>query len=220
MNIFPWLAAAVILLVGLSQLLMYIKGKRKRAMLHTAVAVGLDLEEYGPELKLLEDTGLPFFVDGRNGVGKYLLRFSERDGVKAYYFDYSCLLGSGKTQRKRQSTVALYECGKGAFPDFHLSAAGDIPDEAEGLDPANMAGYKGFPPGVKLFGRDQTALQKLFTPELAAAFGEHPGWSAQGSVRSLVVYKGFELIDPLKYRDFIVEAGTLAYAIAQQGGAV
>lgn len=220
MSIFPWLTAAIVLLVGLIQLLVYLKGKRKRAMVLTAVAVGLELEEYGPELKLLEDTGLPFFVDGRNGVGKYLLRFPEMDGVKGYYFDYSCLLGSGKTQRKRQSTVALYECGKGAFPDFHLSAVGDIPDEAEGLDPANMAHYKGFPPGVKLFGRDQAALQKLFTPELAAAFSEHPGWSAQGSVRSLVIYRGFELIDPSKYKDFIVEAGTLAYAIAQHGGAV
>lgn len=190
------------------------KSRRKRAMAAVAAAAMTELEEYGPELALLESTGLPFFVDGRSGVGKFLLRFPEEDGAKAYYFDYSCSLGSGEGQHKRQSTMALFDFEKGAFPDFHLSAEGDIPDETSGLEPSEMSGFPGFPPGVKLFGRDQAALKKLFTPEIAACFGEHPGWSAQGAGRYLVMYKGCKLVSPGKYKEFMAEAAKLAFNLA------
>lgn len=214
MNTYLLLAAAVIAIIAVSRAVKYLKGQRGRAMARVAELASVELEEYGPETKLLESTGLPFFVDGRSGVGKFLLRLPEQDGAKAYYFDYSCLLGSGGDQRGRQSTVALFDFNKGAFPDFHLSADGDLPDETSGLEPVDMAGFKGFPAGVKLYGRDQAALRKLFTPEIAACFGEHPGWSAQGAGRYLVMYKGCELLSPGRYVQFMAEAGKLAFNLA------
>ncbi len=214
MNIYVLLAAAIAAAIAVSQVLKYLKGQRGREMSSVAVSASVDLEEYGPELKLLESTGLPFFVDGRSGVGKYLLRFPEEDGAKAYYFDYSCLLGDGDGQRKRQSTVALFDFSKGAFPDFHLSAEGDFGKETSGLEPVDMTLFKGFPKGAKLYGRDLAALQKLFTPEIAACFAEHPGWSAQGSGAYLVMYKGHNLLSPGKYKEFMAEAGKLAFNLA------
>jgi hypothetical protein len=214
MNKYQLLAAAALAVIALFWAVKHLKGRRKRAMAEVAADASVDLEEYGPELALLESTGLPFFVDGRSGFGRLLLRFPEVDGAKAYYFDYSCLLGSGAGQRKKQSTLALFDFEKGAFPDFHLSAGEDVPDETEGLEPADMAAFAGFPDGVKLFGRDQAALKKLFTAEIAACFGEHPGWSAQGSGRYLVMYKGCELVSPGKYKDFMAEAEKLAFNLA------
>ncbi|MBI4349916.1 MAG: hypothetical protein HY550_00610 [Elusimicrobia bacterium] len=213
MNTYVLLAAAVLAVLALSRVVKYLKGRRGRSLAEVAARASVELEEYGPELKLLEATGLPFFVDGRSAVGKFLFRLPEQDGAKSYYFDYSCLLGSGDGQRKRQATVALFDFSKGAFPDFHLSADGDI-QEASGLEPVEMAPFKGLPPGVKLYGRDQAALLKLFTPEIAACFGEHPGWSAQGAGRYLVMYKGCSLLSPGKYGQFMAEAEKLAFNLA------
>lgn len=214
MNIYALAAAFIVVAVIFLQVSKYFKGQRGRDMSALALTVSLELEEYGPELSLLEGTGLPFFVDGRSGVGRFLLRLPEAEGAKAYYFDYSCLLGTGKEQRKRQSTVALFDFNKGAFPDFHLSADGNFEKETSGLGPVDMALFKGFPKGAKLYGRDQAALQNVFTPEIAACFAEHPGWSAEGSGRFLVMYKGHKLLSPGKYKNFMAEAGKLAFNLA------
>jgi hypothetical protein len=159
-------------------------------------------------------TGLPFLVDGRAAIGRLLLEFPCEDGAKAYYFDYSCLLGSGQEQRRKQATLALFDFEKGAFPDFFAVAAGEVLDESTGLDPADMSGFAGFPEGAKLYGRDQAALKSFFNPEIAACFGEHPGWSAQGSGRWLVLYRGCELVPSSGYKDFIGEASKLAFNLA------
>ena len=189
----------------------HLKGRRLRKLAKLAEVSGDALEDYGPEVSLLEGTGLPFFVDGRGGFGRCLLRLEAEDGVKPYFFDYQCTLGSGASERKRQSTVALFEFEKGAFPDFHLSAGGDLPDEASGLEPADMKDFSGFPPGVKLLGRDPAALKKYFTSELDACFAKYDGWSAQGSGRYLVLYKGCGLVPAGEYPEFIVEAKKLAF---------
>lgn len=192
-------------------LVKHLKGRRLRMLSKVAEGSGAELEAYGPEVVLLEGTGLPFFVDGRGGFGRCLLRLEAEDGVKPYFFDYQCTLGSGAGARKRQSTVALFDFEKGAFPDFHLSAGGDQPDEASGLEPADLKDFAGFPAGVKLFGRDPAALKKYFTSELDACFTEHAGWSAQGSGRYLVLYKGNGLVPAGDYREFIAEAKKLAF---------
>ena len=192
-------------------LVRYLKGRRLSKLASLAEASGASLEDYGPEVALLEGTGLPFFVDGRGGFGRCLLRQEAEDGVKPYFFDYQCTLGSGAGERRRQSTVALFDFEKGAFPDFHLSAGGDRPDEASGLEPVDLKDFAGFPAGVKLFGRDAAALKKYFTSELDACFAEHSGWSAQGSGRYLVLYKGGGLVPAGDYLDFIAEAKKLAF---------
>ena len=192
-------------------LVKYLKGRRLRTLGRMAEVSGALLEDYGPEVALLEGTGLPFFVDGRGGFGRCLVRLEAEDGVKPYFFDYQCTLGSGTAERTRQSTVALFDFEKGAFPDFHLSAGGDLPDEASGLEPADMKEFPGFPAGVKLLGRDAAALKKYFTPELGSCFAEHAGWSAQGSGRYLVLYKGCGLVPTGGYQAFMSEAKKLAF---------
>ncbi len=204
------LALAAGILAGWA-LVRHLKGRRFSKLAKLAEVSGAALEDYGPEVSLLEGTGLPFFVDGRGGFGRCLLRQEAEDGVKPYFFDYQCTLGAGSTERKRQSTVALFEFEKGAFPDFHLSAGGDLPDEASGLEPAEMKEFSGFPPGVKLLGRDPAALKKYFTVELNTCFAEHEGWSAQGSGRYLVLYKSGGLVPTGEYPAFIAEAKKLAF---------
>ncbi len=192
-------------------LVRQLKGRRLRKLARLAESSGVLFEDYGPEVALLENTGLPYFVDGRGGFGCCLLRLEAEDGVKPYFFDYQCTLGEGAGERRRQSTVALFDFEKGAFPDFHLSAGGDLPDEASGLEPADMKDFAGFPAGVKLLGRDPAALKKYFTSELDACFAEHSGWSAQGSGRYLVLYKGGGLVPAADYPAFMTEAKKLAF---------
>lgn len=202
-------AAIAVLLLG-----RYLKGKRAKAMAGIAAELSVGLEEFGPAVALLEGTGLPFFVDGRAAIGRFLLEFPQEDGAKAYYFDYSCLFGTGQGERKKQATVALFDFEKGAFPDFHLSAGAENLGEDTGLEPADMSGFQGFPEGMKLYGRDQAALKKFFSPEIAACLGEHPGWSAQGAGRWLMMYKKCELLPPARYKEFIAEASKLAFNLA------
>ena len=196
--------------VAVIAIMILVGSGRKKALDKVATLADIYVEEYGPDLSLLESTGLPFFVDGSGGFGQLLLRFPDDAGATSYYFDYSCLLGSGSGQRKRHSTVALFIFKQAAFPDFHLSAAGD-PIEITGLEPADMADFDKLPPGVKLYGRDLAALKTYLNTEKEVCFGEHPGWSAQGSKNSLVLYKGSSLIKPAEYAEFMVEAKKLAF---------
>ena len=200
-------AAAVVAVIAV---IIRLSGGRRKALDKVAALASVYVEEYGPDLPLLEGTGLPFFVDGSGGFGQLLLKFPDDAGATAYYFDYSCLLGGGDGQRKRHSTVALFIFKQAAFPDFHLSAAGD-PIEITGLEPADMAAFDKLPDGVKLYGRDNSALKAYLNPEKEVCFGEHPGWSAQGSKNSLVLYKGCSLIKPADYAEFMAEAKKLAF---------
>lgn len=209
-----YLLSAAVAAVLLWMLVKHIKGRRRREMAAVAEAVSVRLEEFGPDPGLLDGTGLPFLVDGRAAIGRLLLEFSREDGAKAYYFDYSCLLGSGQEQRRKEATLGLFDFENAAMPDFYVSAAGEVLDEATGLEPADMSAFTGFPEGARLYGRDQAALKKYFNPEIAACFGEHPGWSAQGSGRWLLLYRGCGLVNPAKYTEFIEEASKLAFNLA------
>jgi hypothetical protein len=195
-------------------LVRHLKGRRLRNLAGMAESSGMILEDYGPEVALLEGTGLPFFVDGRGGFGRCFFRVEAEDGAQPYFFDYRCTLGAGAQERKRESTVALFNFEKGAFPDFHLSAGGDLPDEASGLEPADLKDFAGFPAGVKLLGRDPAALKKYFTSELDACFAEHSGWSAQGSGRYLLLYRSGGLVPVGDYKAFMAEAKKLAFNLA------
>jgi len=186
------------------------RGGRRKALDKVAELADIYVEEYGPDLPLLESTGLPFFVDGAGGFGQLLLKFPNDAGATSYYFDYSCSLGGGDGQHKRHSTVALFIFDQAIFPDFHLSAAGD-PIEITGLEPADMAAFDKLPTGVKLYGRDTAALKTYLNTEKEVCFGEHPGWSAQGSKNSLVLYKGCSLVKPGDYAEFMAEAKKLAF---------
>ena len=208
------LVIAILAVAAVRAFLNHLKGRRLRKLAMVAEGSAAVLEDYGPEVSLLERTGLPFFVDGSGGFGRCFLQVAVEDGVQPYFFDYRCTLGSGAEERKRESTVALFDFEKGAFPDFHLSAGKDLPDEASGLEPVDMTDYAGFPAGVKLLGRDPAALKKFFTSELDSCFAEHSGWSAQGSGRYLLLYKGGGLVSVGDYRDFMAEAKKLAFNLA------
>lgn len=208
------LAGFAAVVIGVLLFVRFLKGRRGKAMARVAAEAAVGLEEFGPAVALLEGTGLPFFVDGHAAIGRFLLEFPETDGAKSYYFDYSCLFGSGQEQRRKQATVALFDFEKGAFPDFHLSTGTEGLGEDTGLEPVDTSCFQGFPEGIKLYGRDQDALKKFFTPEIAACLREYPGWSAQGAGRWLVMYKGCELLPPGKYKGFIAEASRLALNLA------
>lgn len=212
MNIY--LISAALAALFLWMLVKHIKGRRRRDMTAVAEAFSVRLEDFGPDTALLEGTGLPFLVDGRAAIGRLLLELPSEDGAKAYYFDYSCLLGSGQEQRRKEATLGLFDFERSAMPDFYLSAAGEVLNESTGLEPADMSGFPGFPEGARLYGRDQAELKKYFNPEIAACFGEHPGWSAQGSGRWLLLYKGCQLVSPAKYKEFMEEASKLAFNLA------
>jgi hypothetical protein len=209
------IALAALAALGLAWWLKsFLKGSRRRALEGMSAGTGVYVEDYGPDLALLEGTGLPFFVDGRSGVGRMLLHFPEEDGVKSWYFDYSCMLGAGAGQKTRSATVALFEFAKGAYPDFHLSAGGDLPDETSGLEPVETSSVKGLPAGIKLFGRDAAQLAAYFNADRDSGLAAHSGWSVQGSGRYLLLYKGCAIIPPSKYRDFMQEAEKLAFNLS------
>lgn len=190
------------------------RSARRRALAGLAAEILVDMEEYGPEAAILKESGLPFFMEGRNGVGKLLFRTPPEDGMRAFYFDHYAVLGSGDAARPRACTVALF-CAPGAdFPEFHLSAGGEAPDEALGLEAVEPAEPGDMPEGIKLYARDGAALKRFFTRDMAYSLKEHPGWSAQGAGRWLLVYKGLSLAAPGGYRDFMAEAKKLALSLS------
>lgn len=214
MNSFSFLVIAAALGAGASGIIWYLKGSRKWALEKISKSSGIYVEDYGPELSLLDDTGLPFFMNGYGRFGKCLLRFPEETGMRACYFDYYCTLGKGEKRREKRTTVALFTFQRTGFPDFHLSSEGDARDEISGLEPVDTTAFDKFPPGIKLYGRDPASLKKFFTPQISSCLSEHPGWSAQGSKRHLLLYKGGTLIPAAEYRGFLAEAKKLAFNLA------
>ncbi|MCX5784317.1 MAG: hypothetical protein NTX59_01365 [Elusimicrobia bacterium] len=190
------------------------KAKRRKALVKIAEGLAVDFEEYGPELQLLENTGLPLFIEGGRGFGKNLLRFPHEDGFEAYFFDYICLTGDAKKQINRQGTVALFGFKKTQFPVFYLAAddAAHKPD-LSGFEPVDTSSFARFPAGLELYGSDVVALHAVFNRETATLFTKESGWSAQGAGRYLLLYKGCGLVSPHDYPGFIEEAKTLAFRL-------
>lgn len=186
------------------------KGARRRAMSRVSAETFVDVEDYGPEAAILKESNLPFFIEGRGGVGRLLFRMPPEDGMRAFYFDYHSTIGPADSARARACTVALFCVPKADFPEFHLSIGGEVPNEALGLDPVDMAEFGDMPEGIKLYGRDKAALKSFFTRDMAYSLKEHPGWSAQGAGNWLLAYKGCSLVAPAQYRDFMAEAKKLA----------
>lgn len=210
MNAYLLIGAAVAALAVFFLVASRMKGARRRAMSRVSAETFADVEDYGPEAAILKESGLPYFMEGRGGVGRLLFRMPPEDGMRAFYFDYHATIGPAESARTRACTVALFCVPKADFPEFHLSAGGETPDEALGLEAADMAEFGDIPEGIQLYGRDKAALKNFFTRDMAYSLKEHPGWSAQGAGQWLLVYKGCSLVDPRKYRDFMAEAKKLA----------
>lgn len=210
MNTYLLIGAAVAVLAVFFLVSSRMKSARRRAMSRVSAETFVDVEEYGPEAAILKESNLPFFMEGRGGVGKLLFRMPPEDGMRAFYFDHHVMLGSGDAARPRACTVALFCVPKADFPEFHLSAGGEAPDEALGLEAVDMAEFGDMPEGIKLYGRDKAALKSFFTRDMAYSLKEHSGWSAQGAGHWLLVYKGCSLVDPGEYSDFMAEAKKLA----------
>ncbi|KAF0126636.1 MAG: hypothetical protein FD189_873 [Elusimicrobia bacterium] len=210
MSAYLLIGAAVAAVAVFFLLSSRIKGARRRAMSRVSEETLVDLEEYGPGAGILKESGLPFFMEGRSGVGRLLFRMPPEDGMQAFYFDHHATLGSGGAARQRACTVALFCSPRAGFPEFHLSAGGEAPDEALGLEAVDIAEFGDMPEGIKLYGRDKAALKGFFTRDIAYSVKEHPGWSAQGAGKWLLVYKDCSLVSPGEYRDFMAEAKKLA----------
>jgi hypothetical protein len=210
MNTYLLIGAAVAVLAVFFLVSSRRKSARRRAMSRVSAETFVDVEEYGPEAAILKESNLPFFMEGRGGVGKLLFRMPPEDGMRAFYFDHHAMLGPVDAARPRACTVALFCMPKADFPEFHLSAGGEAPDEALGLEAVDMAEFGDMPVGIKLYDRDKAALKSFFTRDMAYSLKEHPGWSAQGAGHWLLAYKGCSLVEPGEYAEFMAEAKKLA----------
>lgn len=212
------IAAAIGLLVwGLSE---RSTDPRKHAMLKLVSDASLPFEEYGPNLSLLEDTCLPFFTEGSARFGKFLFEFPEAHGIKAFYFDYSWMLGRDSEQQKKQATVALFLFENTSFPDFHICPEGGILGSTSSLKPVDTASFEKFQAGVQLYGEDPEALKDFFNSDVTSGFAEHPGWSAEVTKRALVIYKECSLVDPVRYREFIADAKNLVLILSRRADTI
>jgi len=191
------------------------KSKRRKDLYTMTIGLDVKFEEYGPELQLLENTGLPLFIEGYKGFGKNFLRFPQQEGFESYFFDYICLAGGPEKQGSFCGTVALFDFANAQFPVFYLAAENDLRKPAiRGFEPVDTSAFAGFPAGAGLYGSDSAVLRAFFKPETAALFKKEAGWSAQGAGRYLLLHKGSKLVSPGNYMGFVEAAKTMAFRLA------
>lgn len=194
--------------------------KRRRRSRHNEVeriskTLGSYMEEYGPETSLLEATGLPFFLETHNCVGKNLFHFKDDGGIESYFFDYACVAAKGAQEEQRECTVALFDLKKDALPAFCLSSdgTGSAPQTA-GFELVNLKPVEGMPPGAKIYCGDGPRMMALFTPARTALFAAEPDWNAQGSGKYLLLYKEGRLVHASAYHAFMASARALAAGLS------
>jgi len=188
---------------------------RKNSLEEIGTVSGVAFEPFGPDLKFLESTGLPYFAEGRSSVAKNFFRFKEEDGFESFFFDYACAVGAPGSETKSECTAALFSFNKNVFPAFFLSADGAAPQPGiPGYGPADIKNFPGLQENAKVYSDDVNQLAALLNSGKSELFSKEPDWSAQAAGQYLLLYKAQQLASPGSYLEFVKAAKLLALRLA------
>src|SRR5258708_22720374 len=189
----PWVAGTVALIGIVLAISAAFARKRTQALAEVALQSGFNFEGNnwndpgkGDSLK----TAL--FTKGRSRTFRNIMTGSS-SGLPVSVFDYSYVVGHGRSQRTCAQTVAAFSGPGLRMPEFAMEPKGLMGKIGEAFTHKNINfdDHPEFSRNYQLRGPDQGSIRGLFNPALLAFLenlDRRKNWSTEGSADTLIIY--------------------------------
>ena len=193
--------AVAAVIIGLA---LVLEGQRRQSLAALAGRLGF---AYTPGLQRLPESldraGFYLFTQGQPELANRL--DGERDGYRLRVFEYAYSAGKGEEgsrdvppadvgQSENRMQVVVWLQGPGrVLPDFDLSPTHQVirrvAAKVPGMEQVAFDGRDAFRARYILYGRDDAALRRVFTPAVTTALAADPGWFVEGRGDQWLVYR-------------------------------
>ncbi len=189
----------------------YLSWRRRKDIEALAASIGAQYSPDGPEVYVLEGSGIELFRCGRSRGSSNMVRVPLTAGSLSV-FDFEYVTGSGKHRQNHAFTVAYIEGSAVKIPSFDLKPEGLIYKLGElvGFKDIDLPAFPVFSDKYRLTGPDEAAVHMFFTPQRAAWFEQNLGLRVQGGPGGLVLFRGEGRLAADKWQSFIEEARAFA----------
>ena len=169
-TLFVWLFVGLLVLAiaAIFAVFIYFDRKRSAALESRARILGFTFRRKAT----LEDkqltAGSSLTTLGHSRHVRNVIELPETDGERMTLFDFSYVIGSGKSSRNYQQTVTRVQSPKLNLPAFDMRPEGVLLKIAQslGMKDIDFAEAPTFSRMYTLRGQDEAAIRSLFTPEL------------------------------------------------------
>jgi hypothetical protein len=208
------------LIVLFAAIYVFIRNRRERNLKTLTMSMGLTFNPKGPDIHILESTGIKLF---NRGVSKYtsnLINWNIFGDICAQIFDYSHKPVIGyfsKYSCRHYITVMLINLQK-PLPQFVLRPEyfSDKLAEFFGFNDIDFNAYPEFSKKYFLKGKNRDEVMAFFSPEILMFFARHPGWSVEVSEGFFACWKGERYLNAEDYPTFMEEVKEMASVLLRK----
>lgn len=171
-----------------------------------ASSMGLPFSMKGPDIGMLESTGINLFQGGWSRHTVNLIRWNVSGDIPAQIFDYRYKQKFGRSNADINVSVALVNLAK-PLPPFMLRPE-EFSDKLAGLagfDDINIGEHPVFSKKYFLKGGNKDDVKALFSPEIIMFFETRSDWCVESAEGFLAFWKGIGYLKSENYPVFMEE---------------
>jgi hypothetical protein len=193
--------AAVIIGVMISA---RVEKNRTAALKQVADTLGFEFFPTGDATYSQSLAGLPLRSRGRSQKLRNLMRGKSRS-IEAAIFDYSYVIGGGRSSRTVRQSVISFQSDALSLPYFTLGSKSfwNKMDSLLGRHNIEFETHPEFSNKYLLRGSDADAVRTIFTDQVLDYFEQTPGWSVEGAANRLLLYKLSKRVPPPEIAAFL-----------------
>ena len=204
-GLWPFAIIAVLVLIAMA-IGMYFEKKRREELEKVAAGLGLEFFPQGIPGLVEALRGFALFDAGRGHSVANTIR-GLTDDVELTIFDLTYTTGSGKSSHTHRQTVIRFASSQLGLPDFTVSPEGFFHKIAKlfGVKDINFAEDPGFSSAFLLQGPNESAVRKLFGPQVREWFSQRRGVTAAGRGNQLFFFRAEQRVNPDKIAELLEE---------------
>jgi hypothetical protein len=211
----PWVVGTAALIGVILSISAAFARKRTQALTAVALQIGFNFEGNnwndpgkGESLKTT------LFTKGRSRTFRNIMSGSS-GGFPVSVFDYSYVVGYGRSQRTCAQTIATFSKSGLQMPEFAMEPKGLMGKIGDAFTHKNInfESHPEFSRHYQLRGPDQEKTRALFSPGLLSFIenlDRKKNWSLEGSGDTLFIYRASKKTKPEDLRTFLEETTAVA----------
>lgn len=195
-------------------------GKRTQALTDAAVQIGFTFggedwpDEDWPDKGRVPMLDTALFSKGRTHQSKNIM-IGSGAGFRISLFDYSFVMGSGKSEHTYAQTVASFSKDNVYFPYFEMCPANLLKRAWDAVSHKNIHfdANPEFARRYALQGALPEKVRELFAPSLISfmeGLDPREKWHIEGAGNTLVVYRASKKAAPAELRNFLDQTTAIA----------
>lgn len=209
------IVAALALGAGIIYAVRRAETKRREALATVAATLGF---RFTPGDVALPAGSFPFYERGHSQRAYNLLQ-GESAGQPVSLFDYRYTTSGGRNQTTLHQTVVVFHKGAEGLPDFELSPENLFHKIGQvfGYQDIDFEDDPEFSTAYLLRGRDEAAIQNLFTRTVRAFLSQHPGWTVQVRGGSVLLCRAARRVNPEDIPTFLADSLSIVSGLGARG---